>query len=68
MRFGRSGSDQRWGGLAADGGLDDLGEVSEEGAVLQAAGDRGGEQSLGCERTVLGATALGELAVDDRVS
>jgi hypothetical protein len=42
-----------------------LAEVGEEGAVLEAAGDRGGEGPFGESLAVVGLVAVGRFAVDD---
>jgi len=47
-------------------GGEQFAEVGEEGAVLQAAGDRCGEGSFGEPFAVVGLVAVGEFAVDDR--
>ena len=39
-------SGERGDGVAADAGGEDVAEVGEEGASLQAAGDGGGEESF----------------------
>src|SRR5450830_763719 len=53
-------------GVAARFGSEHIGEVGKEGAALQAAGDRGGEESFDRALSALGLTAQGELAVVDR--
>jgi hypothetical protein len=52
-------------GSPSDVGAEDVGEVDEERASLQAAGDRGGEELLDRALTLVGLAAVGELAVDD---
>src|SRR5450759_5618282 len=53
-------------GVAARFGSEHIGEVGKEGAALQPAGDRGGEEPLDGVLAALGLAAQGELAVDDR--
>src|SRR5665648_312721 len=53
-------------GVAARFGSEHIGEVGKEGAPLQPAGDRGGEEPLDRVLAAFGLAAQGELAVDDR--
>src|SRR5450756_2517621 len=55
-------------GVAARFGSEHIGEVGKEGAPLQPAGDRGGEEPLDRVLAALGLAAQGELAVDDRAA
>jgi len=52
-------------GVASDAGAEDVGQVGEERASLEAAGDRGGEQSFDRSLALLGIDAKREFAVDD---
>jgi len=54
--------------VAAGVGGDQVCDVAEERAALEAAGDRGGEGALDEALALLGAAAVGELAVDDRAA
>src|SRR6266542_5682366 len=60
---GRSG--ERREGIAAGVGGEQLGEVAEERAALEAAGERGGEGAFDEAFAVVRAAAVGEFAVDD---
>jgi hypothetical protein len=55
-------------GVAASLGGEDIGEVGEERASLQAAGVGGGEQALDRALAGLGLAAERELAIDDRAA
>src|SRR5665647_2654102 len=55
-------------GVAADLGGEHVAEVGKEGAALQAAGDRGREQSRDGALALLGLAAQRELAVDHRAA
>src|SRR5450756_2640626 len=59
-------SGEQRNGVAACFGSEHMGEVGEERAALQAAGDRGGEQPFDGALALLGLAAERELAVDDR--
>src|SRR5215218_555173 len=63
-----AGSGQRGDGIAAGLGAEDVAEVGEERAPLEAAGERGGEQPLDRALALLGLAAERELAVDDRAA
>src|SRR5450830_1846662 len=53
-------------GVAARFGSEHVAEVGKERAALQAAGDRGREETFDGALALLGLAAQGELAVDDR--
>jgi hypothetical protein len=53
----RAGSGECRDGVAADAGVEDVGEVGEERALLEAAGDRGGEEPFDCAFALLGLAA-----------
>ena len=57
---------QQRSGIAANPRAEHVGQVGEERAALQAAGDRGREQPLGGGLAALGLAAERELAVDHR--
>ena len=59
---------ERGDGIASDPGAEHVGEVGEERASLQPAGERGREETLDGALSLLGLAAEGELAVDDRAA
>src|SRR5450830_713848 len=61
-------SGEQRNGVAACFGSEHIGEVGEERAALQAAGDRGREQPFDGALALLGLAAERELAVDDRAA
>ena len=60
------GSGEQGDGVATDPGGNGVTEIGKERALLQAAGNRGREQSLGGALALLGLAAQGEFAEDDR--
>src|SRR5437870_5514 len=56
---------EEWCWVAAGLGGEQIGEVGEQGAFLESAGDRGGEQPFDGVLALFGLTAEREFAVDD---